>query len=52
MTGGERRQFPITYVYWKTQSALYDRYMSQAEALLVAEQITKLPDLLEASTGV
>jgi hypothetical protein len=38
--------FAVTYVYWKPQPALHDRYMTRAAAA-VAEAIAKLPALLD-----
>jgi NAD/NADP transhydrogenase alpha subunit len=39
--------FAVTYVYWKLQPALHDRYMTRAEAAMIAEAVAKLPELLE-----
>ena len=36
--------FAITYVYWKPQPALHDRYMTRTEAARVAEAVAKLLD--------
>jgi hypothetical protein len=33
-------------VHWKPQQAMLDRYFSQSEALVVAETISNLPELL------
>jgi hypothetical protein len=38
--------FAVTYVYWKPQPALHDRYMTRAKAAMAAEAIAKLPKLL------
>ena len=46
----DAKGFPVTYVYWKPQQAMRDRYFSQAEALVVAERISKLPELLSAQS--
>jgi hypothetical protein len=47
----DAKGFAVAYLYWKPQPALNDRFMTRIEALLIAEQMAKLPDLLEAKTG-
>jgi hypothetical protein len=39
--------FRVAYLYWKPQPALHDRYMTQAEAAMIAEAIAKLPELVQ-----
>jgi hypothetical protein len=48
----DAKGFPVAYLYWKPQPALHDRFMTRTEALVIAEQMAKLPDLLDATTGV
>jgi hypothetical protein len=48
----DAKDFAVTYLYWKPQPALNDRFMTRTEALLIAEQMAKLPDLLEARPGL
>jgi hypothetical protein len=38
--------FSICYVYVRTDSALRNQYLTPAEALVIAQQIAKLPDRL------
>jgi hypothetical protein len=42
----DAKGFPVTYVYWKPQQAMRDQYFTQTEALVIAERIFKLPELL------
>ena len=42
----DARDFSVAHIYWKPQPALRDQYFSQVEALMVAEGIAKLPELL------
>jgi len=37
--------FSVCYVYARTDEALRSRYMTHAEAVVIAEAIAKLPDL-------
>ena len=46
----DAKGFPVTYVYWKALLALRDRYFTRTEALLVAERISKLPELLSTES--
>jgi hypothetical protein len=46
----DARGFPVTFVYWKPQLAIRDRYFTRTEALLIAERITKLPELLSTQS--
>jgi hypothetical protein len=48
----DAKGFAVAYLYWKPQPALRDRFMTRTEALLIAEQMAKLPDLLEARPGL
>ena len=41
--------FTVAYIYARTQEALRDRYLSPAEALMIATAIAKLPELVQAS---
>jgi hypothetical protein len=43
--------FALAYVYAKPQEALRDRYLSPAEAVIIATAIAKLPMLLEQEGG-
>jgi hypothetical protein len=43
--------FSVCYVYARTDSALRNQYMTPAEALVIAEQIAKLPELGEKVPG-
>jgi hypothetical protein len=41
--------FPICYVYARKDEALRGSYMTNAEAVVIAEAIAKLPNLVVAS---
>lgn len=43
--------FPVCYVYARTDSALRNQYMTPAEALVIAEQIAKPPELGAKAPG-
>ena len=43
--------FSVCYVYARNDNALRNQYMTPAEALVIAEQIARLPELTRGARG-
>jgi hypothetical protein len=42
----DANDFPLAYVYARSDSGLHDKYLTPAEALTIAEAITKVPAMI------